>query len=59
MGTRIITPPCAKGKTDCFAWSKGNCTVLTNTLFGRRKCPFYKPDRQRRAELKELERKKT
>lgn len=49
-----MAPPCSQGRTNCFAYSKGSCAALNNTVFGK-KCPFYKPDGQRRKELKERE----
>ena len=40
---RNVTPcPTCKEKT-CFANEKGTCICLTDSNFGDRKCPFYKP----------------
>lgn len=35
---------CSQDKSmhDCFAYCKGECTVLSNTQFIKKKCPFYK-----------------
>ena len=38
---------CIHGHFDCFARSqKGVCYALTDTDFGYRDCPFYKPQEQ-------------
>ena len=29
-------------KENCFAYVKGVCSVLRNTNFGKRECPFFK-----------------
>ena len=55
MGGVVVAPPCLQNRADCFAWTKGKCACLNDTKFGRKKCPFYKPEKQRRAELKERE----
>jgi len=35
---------CSFFEEDCFAYHKGECSILTDTDFGKRKqCPFYKP----------------
>ncbi len=33
-------------KESCFANVKGVCSILTDTNFGKRKCPFYKPKKE-------------
>lgn len=37
-------PRCSQEKNmhDCFAYCNGECTVLSNTQFIKKKCPFYK-----------------
>lgn len=30
-------------RTDCFGNVKGVCSILTDTHFKNRECPFYKP----------------
>lgn len=31
---------------DCFAYDEGECTILKDTDFGKRDCPFYKKHRE-------------
>lgn len=57
-------PICSREETDCFAaarstgWSKYRyCTILTDSNFGERKCPFYKSKEQREREEKENEKR--
>lgn len=38
-------PPCLHG-TKCFANDNKRCTVLKDTFFGGRKCPFCKTKEQ-------------
>ena len=44
--TKIIyndyEPPCSRN--DCFACVNERCSILTNNDFGKRECPFYKPE---------------
>lgn len=30
-------------KETCFAYYKGACSILTDTKFKNKECPFYKP----------------
>lgn len=41
MGTRLDKCP-HEGR--CFARRNGECEILLNTFFWKRKCPFQKPD---------------
>lgn len=35
---------CKDSRKDCFAITQeGNCKALSDTDFGNRQCPFYKP----------------
>ncbi len=45
MGKNIPREIACKKKT-CFANVKGVCNVLTDTNFGKRSCPFYKPKKE-------------
>ncbi len=38
-----VNPACNHHK-DCFAYSRGHCTILNNTDFGDKDCAFYKKD---------------
>ncbi|MDE7231041.1 MAG: hypothetical protein K2N56_11230 [Oscillospiraceae bacterium] len=37
-------PPCER--RGCFAYENGRCTILTSNDFGKRECPFYKPENE-------------
>lgn len=40
-------PLCKEQRKDCFGYGVcGRCTVLTDTDFGKKPCPFYKSRRQ-------------
>ncbi len=36
-------PPC--DRSDCFACANGRCQILTSNDFGKRECPFFKPEK--------------
>ncbi len=39
-----IIKKCPEGRIDCFAINaNGECICLTDTDFGNRECPFFKP----------------
>lgn len=45
MKTRYATainPLCRQHRTSCTSIRNGFCLILTNTDFGKKKCPFYK-----------------
>lgn len=43
---------CKDRHEDCFAYKRGLCILLTDTNFGKRSCPFYKPREQYENEIK-------
>ena len=49
-GITIQLPECGHNHEDCFGrvvrGDKILCKCLINTFFGKRDCPFYKPDEQ-------------
>jgi len=42
-------PKCEQQKQACASYADGFCTILTDTNFGRRECPFF---RQRKGAVK-------
>ena len=43
MGRYYVPKDISCKKKDCFANVKGTCSILTDTNFGKRECPFFKP----------------
>jgi len=46
-------PPCRQYRRACLSYSGGKCTILHDTDFGEKKCPFYKTKAMVAAQLKE------
>ena len=42
MNKKVKDPRCEQCKTACKSYSEGYCTILTDTNFGKRECPFYR-----------------
>lgn len=50
-------PNCSMGSLQCFAKEGGKCTILTDTYFRDRACPFYKSREQHLADQAEIAKK--
>lgn len=48
---------CACAKGDCFAYKDGGCSALTDSDFGKRKCPFFKTKEQVETEREAAEKR--
>lgn len=44
-------PPCKQHRRACLAYSGGKCSILHDTDFGEKKCPFYKTKAMAAAQL--------
>lgn len=42
MSKSIKDPKCEQRKEMCKSYSDGFCTILTDTDFGERQCPFFR-----------------
>lgn len=51
-------PKCEQKKFDCFAFFQGRCTILNDTLFLNKDCPFYKTSNIHNVEDKSQEKNK-
>lgn len=41
MGKKERDPKCEQQKSTCKSYADGYCTILTDTNFGERQCPFF------------------
>ena len=46
MGKYYVPKDISCKRKDCFANVKGTCNILTDTNFGKRECPFFKPKKE-------------
>ena len=46
MGKYYVPKDISCKKKDCFANVKGTCSILCDTNFGKRECPFFKPKKE-------------
>ena len=52
MGKYYVPKDISCKKKDCFANVKETCSILCDTNFGKRECPFFKPKRRQSMKIK-------
>ncbi len=46
MAKKSVGRPACNKHSDCYANKKGSCVCLSDNDFGKRDCPFYKPNNE-------------
>ena len=52
MKTEQVNPLCRDLRRDCVCMRDGRCLALTDSNFGNRPCPFYKPKEETDSSLR-------